>query len=95
MTDSIRPRLAVALSSLVLAAGGVVIAAPAAHADGVDCANNIASADPSRSSVDLNVFCGLGELPGVGTKVCNIGLTQVSKVSAGRADGACSQASQT
>ncbi|MEU7165504.1 hypothetical protein AB0A70_12805 [Streptomyces morookaense] len=94
MTERFRIRLAAALGTLALAAGGAVIAAPAAHATGSECANLIAGSNPGRSSTDVNISCTVGSL-GI-TKVsdagCNTLLTQLSQVSAAKAASACTAA---
>ncbi|CAM5471713.1 hypothetical protein [Streptomyces abikoensis] len=94
MTGSIRTRLGAALGAVALAAAGVVIAAPAAHASGPDCANLLAGGDPARSTVDIHLLCKVGAagVPTVSDAVCNTGLAQVSQVSPTRAASACSQA---
>ncbi|MEU7168372.1 hypothetical protein AB0A70_27645 [Streptomyces morookaense] len=94
MTASIRPRLAAALAALALAVGGAVIAAPAAHASGPDCANLLAGTTPARSTALGEVACKVGAagLPTLSDAGCNVLLTQAAQISATRAASACSQA---
>ncbi|GHF29191.1 hypothetical protein [Streptomyces morookaense] len=94
MTGSIRTRLAAALGTLALAAGGAVIAAPAAHASGPDCANQLAGGNPSRGGVLQEVSCKVGSagVPTVSDAGCKVLLTQLAQMSGMKADSACSAA---
>ncbi|PSJ28381.1 hypothetical protein B7P34_12870 [Streptosporangium nondiastaticum] len=94
MTESIRTRLATALCTLALAAGGVVIAAPAAHAGGPDCANYLAGGNPARSTIGEELACGLGAtgLP-VSKDLCTTVMSKVAQVGPARTDTACKEAS--
>ncbi|EMF01682.1 hypothetical protein J7W19_30120 [Streptomyces mobaraensis NBRC 13819 = DSM 40847] len=96
MTGSIRTRLAAALGTLALAAGGAVIAAPAAHADGPGCANYLAGGNPARSTLGTDVACGVGALglpnPAVGKVLCETLMSKVDQVGPARTATACKQA---
>ncbi|GAA2709404.1 MULTISPECIES: hypothetical protein [Streptomyces] len=95
MTGSIRTRLAAALGTLALAAGGAVIAAPAAHATPASCANYLAGSNPARNTSVGDLACAVGGLglpkPGPGT-LCNALLTKAAAISATRSDSACTMA---
>ncbi|MFD9904899.1 hypothetical protein [Streptomyces sp. NPDC059063] len=92
MTERIRVRLAAALGTLALAAGGAVVAAPAAHATPTDCGNYLADSKPARNTSVGDLSCAVGGLgvpkPVAGT-LCNTLLTKAAVVSAARSDSAC------
>ncbi|WP_424889747.1 hypothetical protein [Streptomyces sp. XH2] len=94
MAVSIRTRLAAALGTLVLAAGGAVIAAPAAHASGTDCSNSLAAATPARNTSVGDLACRVGAtgLPTVSEAACNLLLTQAADVSPANAGSDCTLA---
>ncbi|WP_424888996.1 hypothetical protein [Streptomyces sp. XH2] len=94
MTGSIRTRLAAALGTLALVAGGAVIAAPAAHAGGPDCANYLAGGNPARSTIGAEIACGLGAtgLPTASKLLCETVMSKVDQVGPGRTDTACKEA---
>ncbi|MEW2033126.1 hypothetical protein AB0901_21825 [Streptomyces roseifaciens] len=94
MTASIRTRLAAALGTLALAAAGAVVVAPAAHASGPECANQLAGGSPARSTSLGEISCKVGSagLPTVSDAGCKVLLTQLAQISGMKADSACSAA---
>ncbi|MEU7136471.1 hypothetical protein [Streptomyces sp. NPDC046261] len=95
MNRKLTARLAGFVGASALALGGVVVAAPAAQADGAGCANYLAQVPNSRSTTDGNLACGLGAagLP-VSDELCELVLGNVSQVNGTATDTACKQAKQ-
>ncbi|KNB53866.1 hypothetical protein [Streptomyces caatingaensis] len=94
MTGSFRTRIAAALGTLALVAGGAVIAAPAAHAGGPDCANYLAGGNPHRGGPIAEVACGVGStgLPTASKLLCETVMGKVGQVGPAKTDTACKQA---
>ncbi|QDQ13293.1 hypothetical protein [Streptomyces spectabilis] len=95
MNRNLRARLAAAAGVVALVAGGMLVAAPVAQADGPECATFLS--DPlGRSTTDGNVGCGVGaaKIPVVSETLCPIILNKVSQVSAGSSTMACKRAAQ-
>ncbi|MCQ8770137.1 hypothetical protein [Streptomyces telluris] len=94
MAVSIRTRLAAALGTLVLAAGGAVIAAPAAHASSADCSNSRAASTPAHSTSIGDLACRVGAtgLPTASELACNLLLTQLAAAGPAKAGSDCTLA---
>lgn len=93
MNSTLRARLAAAASIVALVSGGMLVAAPAAQADGPECATFLS--DPlGRSTTDGNLGCAVGaaKLPVISETVCPVVLNKVSQVSAGSSTMACKRA---
>ncbi|UQI48915.1 hypothetical protein M1P56_33690 [Streptomyces sp. HU2014] len=91
MTSTFRARLSAAVGAAALIAGGAVIAAPAAHADGPACAGYLAASPSPNRANDLNsIGCLLGssDLP-LAEQLCNTVQGPVAQVRADRAASAC------
>jgi hypothetical protein len=90
MNSTFRARLAATLGAVALVAGGAVIAAPAAHAGGSDCASYLAKAPNQRSTTDVHLGCAVGalNLP-VSPALCRGLLENASQVSGAVSDNAC------
>ncbi|MEU4209952.1 hypothetical protein AB0F13_08120 [Streptomyces sp. NPDC026206] len=90
MNRKLRARLAAVVGTAALALGGAVIAAPAAHAGGPECATYLAHAPHLRSTSDTNAGCAAGGtgLP-LANAMCKFELTNFSQVPGAAADTAC------
>ncbi|GHG56231.1 hypothetical protein [Streptomyces griseocarneus] len=91
MNSTFRARLSAVVGAAALIAGGALIAAPAAQADGPSCAGFLAASPSPNRANDLNsIGCAVGglDLP-AGETLCEVVQHQVAQVRADRAVSAC------
>ncbi|WP_030670043.1 hypothetical protein [Streptomyces sp. NRRL B-1347] len=91
MNSNLTKRLATVVGAAALVAGGAVITAPAAQADGDACAQYLANEPNNRTTIDGNIACGVGGLkvPAVSPLTCETLLQHISQVPSYTAELAC------
>ncbi|WP_058042156.1 hypothetical protein [Streptomyces roseifaciens] len=91
MNSTFRARLSAVVGAAALIAGGALIAAPAAQADGPSCAAYLAASPTPNRANDLNSLGCLAGASGVplAEQLCNLVQNDVAQVRADRAANAC------
>lgn len=96
MNGNLRVRMAAALGTVALVAGGAAITAPAAHANQSDCNQRVAGPTTVKPITDgqssdiIHVGCLVGTLlPPAGGVSCRLVNGEVAGVPAAKNDAAC------